>query len=117
VSCACWRLTAFDARCAAVSPLCALASVLFAVARLACADSSAMRALVGSILASTCPALTCWPAATSTDVIVPLVAKFTVADFATATLPDALTLASTVPRFTVALRLDDAGLADPLVKS
>ena len=45
--------------------------------------------------------------------IVPLVAKFAVADFATATLPDALTLESTVPRFTVAVRRDAAALDEP----
>jgi hypothetical protein len=49
-------------------------------------------------------------------VIVPLVAKFADEDCATATFPDALTLDSTFPRSTVALRLDAAGLAEPVVK-
>jgi hypothetical protein len=49
-------------------------------------------------------------------VIVPLVAKFVDADCATATFPDALTLDSTVPRFTVAVRRDPAALDEPVVK-
>jgi len=61
---ACWMLMAFAARCAVVNPLSALASVLSAIARLALADASALRALVGSIFASACPARTCWPADT-----------------------------------------------------
>ena len=109
-------LMAFAARCAVVSPLSALASVLSAIARLALADASVLRALVGSIFASACPARTCWPADTWTAVIVPLVAKFVDADCATATFPDALTLDSTVPRFTVAVRRDPAALDELLVK-
>ena len=61
---ACWMLMAFAALCAVVGPLSALASVLWAIARLALADASALRALVGSIFASACPALTCSPADT-----------------------------------------------------
>jgi hypothetical protein len=49
-------------------------------------------------------------------VIVPLVAKLADAEFATATFPDALTLDSTVPRFTVAVRRDPAELDEPVVK-
>ncbi len=113
---ACWMLIVFAARCAVVSPLSALASVLSAIARLALADASVLRALVGSIFASACPALTCSPADTYTAVIVPLVAKFVDADCATATFPDALTLDSTVPRFTVAVRRDPAALDEPVVK-
>jgi hypothetical protein len=48
-------------------------------------------------------------------VIVPLVGKFADADCATETLPEALTLESTVPRFTVARRLDAAAAVDPVV--
>jgi hypothetical protein len=113
---ACWRLIVFASRCAAVSPLSALASALRAVARLALADASVLRALVGSIVAIAWPARTCSPGTTSTAVIVPLVAKFADADCATATLPEALTLESTVPRLTVAVRRDPAPLDAPAVK-
>ncbi|HUY72664.1 MAG TPA: hypothetical protein VMV08_10505 [Gaiellaceae bacterium] len=92
VSCDCCRLAAFEARCAAVSPLCAAANVLCATARLAWADWSVFCALVGSIFASTWPALTWAPTATSTAVSVPPVPKLADAVLATPTLPEALTL-------------------------
>jgi hypothetical protein len=92
VNWACWRLTVFEASCAVVGPLLALARVLSAWARFACADSSAFCALVGSIFPSTCPTLTWEPTATSTAVSVPLVAKFADAEFTTPTFPEALTL-------------------------
>jgi hypothetical protein len=62
VCCACWTLMVFASRCAGVSPVCALTSVLSAIARFALAAASVLRALVGSIFASAWPALTCSPA-------------------------------------------------------
>jgi hypothetical protein len=108
VSCDCCRLEAFEARCAAVSPLSAVVSAVSAWARFAWADLSVFSAEVGSILAMSWPALTCWPTTTSTAVSVPLVPKAAVADSATPTLPEALTLACTVPRVTVAVRCEPA---------
>jgi hypothetical protein len=60
--CACWMLIVFASLCAEVGPLSALTSALSAIARLALADASVLRALVGLIFASACPALTCSPA-------------------------------------------------------
>ena len=61
VSSACWRLDALEACWVAVEPLCAFASALCACARLACAAWSVASAVAGSIVPSTCPALTCLP--------------------------------------------------------
>ena len=66
--------------------------MLSAPARLASADCSVVCALLGSIFASTWPALTCAPTWTSTAVRVPLVPKLAEAELATPTLPEALTL-------------------------
>lgn len=56
------------------------------------------------MIASTCPAFTWAPTVVSTAVSVPLVAKPTDAVSATPTFPDALTLAWTIPRVTIAVR-------------
>jgi hypothetical protein len=50
-------------------------------------------------------------------VTVPLVAKLADAERATATFPEVLTLDSTVPRLTVAVRRDPAAFDEPEVKS
>ncbi len=90
-------------------------SVLSACARFASAVCSASRALRASTFAKTWPTLTCSPTLTSTAVSVPLAGKFVSAELATLTLPDALTLACTVPLLTVAVSLV-AGLAEALPK-
>ena len=71
---------------------------------LACEDSSEAWAVVGSSLASTCPARTWSPTAILTALSVPLVPKSADAEVATLTFPDALTLDWTVPYATVAVR-------------
>jgi len=61
---------------------------------------------VGSTFASTCPTLTCSPSETSSEHSVPLVAKPALAELATPTFPEALTLDWTIPRVTVAVRCE-----------
>ena len=100
----CWRLTTFDARCSAVRPASAVASVLLACARFARAVVRAFCAFVGSSLASTWPALTESPTFASTAVSVPLVPKSADAEPEALTFPEALTLDCTSPRATVAVR-------------
>jgi len=100
----CWRLTSFEAFCASVSPALAVASVLWAWARFAWAEASVACAVDGSTFASTSPAVTRSPTATSTSLNVPLVPKSAADELATLTFPEAVTLDCTVPRATVAVR-------------
>ena len=99
---------------AVVGPASAVAKVLSACWRLASACCSVLPADVGSIFASTCPAFTLSPTATSRDVNAPLVVKSADADVATPTLPLALTLDWTVPSVTVAVRWEPAADDEPL---
>jgi hypothetical protein len=62
------------------------------------------RAVVGSIVASTSPALTWSPTTTSTAVTVPLAVKFSLTAVAGLILPEAVTLSWTMPRCTVTVR-------------
>jgi hypothetical protein len=66
---------------------------------------SAVWAELGSIFARTSPADTVSPTVTSTAVSVPVVAKSSDVVVAELTFPDAVTLAWTVPRPTVAVRV------------
>ena len=67
----------------------------------ACAEASVASAVVGSTLASTWPAVTFDPSATSISVIVPLAPKLTSSTVAGATLPVVDTEVWTVPLVTV----------------
>ena len=97
-----------SACCADVGPACASFRLYSADDSWSCAAVSAVWAELGSILASTSPTETVSPIATSTAVSVPLVAKSSDVVVAELTLPDAVTLAWTVPRCTVAVRVTPA---------
>jgi hypothetical protein len=66
------------------------------------------------MVASTWPAVTCWPTDTFTAVTWPAAPKASEDWVARARLPDAETWASTVPRSTVALRVKELAEAELL---
>jgi hypothetical protein len=85
-------------------PSSAMVRFSLAAAREASAALSAVSALVGSIVASTCPALTCWPTLTFTAVRVPLTGKSTMSLAVELMLPVAVSTSSTLPSCTVTVR-------------
>jgi hypothetical protein len=89
------------ASCDAEPPWRASCKAASALWRLATAVARFARAVVGSSVASTCPALTWSPTATLTAVTVPPVVKFSLASVAGLMLPEAVTLSWTMPRCTV----------------
>ena len=100
--------------CAEVPPCSAELRVYRAALSAAWAEVNDAWASVGSRVPRTCPAVTFWPAVTSTAVRVPLVPKLTESDAAALTLPDADTLDCTVPRWTVTvLAVADADDDEP----
>jgi len=92
------------ASCDAEPPWRASCKAASALWRLATAITRFDRAVVGSSVASTCPARTWSPTATSTAVTVPLAVKFSLASVAGLMLPEAVTLSWTMPRCTVTVR-------------